>query len=236
MINIAIVEDEEIYSDTLKNYLKQYEEEKGQKFTVEVFTDGLYLLDHFKGQFDIILLDIEMKHINGMTTAEKIRMLDDEVIIIFITNMTQYAIRGYSVDALDYLLKPVGYFAFSQRIERAVSRLKRKEDRYLTIVFRGGARKVKIDDIYYIEVQDHDLIYHTAHGDISVSGSLVHMENKLKDENFFRCNKCYPINLNHVEGMKEGHAIVAGLPISISRSKKKEFLELLSSCMRRTSR
>lgn len=236
MINIAIVEDEGTYSDTLQSYLKQYEEEKDEKFTVEVFTDGLYLLDNFKGQFDIILLDIEMKHINGMTTAEKIRMLDHEVIIIFITNMTQYAIRGYSVDALDYLLKPVGYFAFSQRIERAISRLKRKEDRYLTIVFRGGARKVKIDDIYYIEVQDHDLIYHTASGDFSVSGSLIHMENKLKEEGFFRCNKCYLINLNHVEGMKDGHAIVAGLPISISRSKKREFLDVLSSYMRRTSR
>ena len=203
---------------------------------MEVFTDGLFLLDTFKGQFDIILLDIEMKHIDGMTTAEKIREMDHEVVIIFITNMTQDAIRGYSVDALDYVLKPVAYFAFTQRLERAISRMKRREDRFLTIVFRGGARKIKIHDIYYIEVQDHDIIYHTANGDFTVSGSLINVESKLKDEGFFRCNKCYLINLNHVEGMKDGCAIVAGVPVTISRSKKRDFLEILSSYMRKTKK
>lgn len=236
MINIAIVEDEEKYALTLQNYISKYEKESNAKFSVEVFTDGLFLLDTFKGQFDIILLDIEMKHIDGMTTAEKIRELDHEVVIIFITNMTQYAIRGYSVDALDYVLKPVAYFAFTQRLERAISRMKRREDRFLTIVFRGGARKIKIHDIYYIEVQDHDIIYHTANGDFTVSGSLINVESKLKDEGFFRCNKCYLINLNHVEGMKDGCAMVAGVPVTISRSKKRDFLEILSSYMRKTKK
>lgn len=236
MINIAIVEDEERYAHTLQEYISKYEKESNEKFSVEVFTDGLFLLDTFKGQFDIILLDIEMKHIDGMTTAEKIREMDHEVVIIFITNMTQYAIRGYSVDALDYVLKPVAYFAFTQRLERAISRMKRREDRFLTIVFRGGARKIKIHDIYYIEVQDHDIIYHTANGDFTVSGSLINVESKLKDEGFFRCNKCYLINLNHVEGMKDGCAIVAGVPVTISRSKKRDFLEILSSYMRKTKK
>lgn len=236
MINIAIVEDEERYANTLQNYISKYETESNEKFSVEVFTDGIFLLESFKGQFDIILLDIEMKHIDGMTTAEKIRALDHEVVIIFITNMTQYAIRGYSVDALDYVVKPVAYFAFTERLKRAISRMKRREDRFLTIVFRGGARKIRINDIYYIEVQDHDIIYHTANGDFTVSGSLISVESKLKDDGFFRCNKCYLINLNHVEGMKDGCAIVAGVPVTISRSKKRDFLYILSSYMRKTKK
>lgn len=236
MINIAIVEDEERYALTLQNYISKYERESNQQISVEVFTDGIFLLDSYKGQFDIILLDIEMKHIDGMTTAEKIRELDHEVVIIFITNMTQYAIRGYSVDALDYVLKPVAYFAFTQRLDRAISRMKQREDRFITIVFRGGARKIRINDIYYIEVQDHDIIYHTANGDFTVSGSLISVENQLKDDGFFRCNKCYLINLNHVEGMKDGCAIVAGVPVTISRSKKRDFLDILSSYMRRTKK
>lgn len=236
MINIAIVEDEERYALTLQNYISKYERESNQQISVEVFTDGIFLLDTYKGQFDIILLDIEMKHIDGMTTAEKIRALDHEVVIIFITNMTQYAIRGYSVDALDYVLKPVAYFAFTQRLERAISRMKRREDRFLTIVFRGGARKIRINDIYYIEVQDHDIIYHTSNGDFTVSGSLISVENQLKDDGFFRCNKSYLINLNYVEGMKDGCAIVAGVPVTISRSKKRDFLDILSSYMRKTKK
>lgn len=236
MINIAIVEDEERYAQTLQNYISKYERESNKQFSVEVFTDGIFLLDTYKGQFDIILLDIEMKHIDGMTTAEKIRELDHEVVIIFITNMTQYAIRGYSVDALDYVLKPVAYFAFTQRLERAISRMKRREERFITIVFRKGARKIRINDIYYIEVQDHDIIYHTANGDFTVSGSLISVENQLKDEGFFRCNKCYLINLNHVEGMKDGCAMVAGVPVTISRSKKRDFLDILSSYMRKTKK
>ena len=66
-------------------------------------------MENYSGDFDIILMDIQMKYMDGMTAAEQIRKLDSEVIIMFITNMTQYAIRGYEVDALDYVVKPVEY-------------------------------------------------------------------------------------------------------------------------------
>ena len=99
-----------------------------------------------------------------MTAAEKIREHDSEVVIIFITNMPQYAIKGYLVDALDYVLKPVSYFAFSQRIDRALVRMKRRDRKYLTIAVKGGMQKIDISQIYYVEVQDHDLIYYTAAG------------------------------------------------------------------------
>ena len=70
-----------------------------------------------------------MKFMDGMSAAEEIRKVDTEVVIIFITNMAQYAIRGYAVDALDYVLKPVSYFAFSQRLSRAIGRMKKTRDK-----------------------------------------------------------------------------------------------------------
>ncbi len=75
-------------------------------------------------------MDVEMKFMDGMSAAEEIRKMDTEVVIIFITNMAQYAIRGYAVDALDYVLKPVSYFAFSQRLNRAIGRMKKRDKDY----------------------------------------------------------------------------------------------------------
>ena len=115
MINIAIVEDEKLYVSQFKEYISRYEKESGNRINVSVFPDGAEIVENYSGDFDIILMDIQMKYMDGMTAAEQIRKLDSEVIIMFITNMTQYAIRGYEVDALDYVVKPVEYFSFSQK-------------------------------------------------------------------------------------------------------------------------
>ena len=102
-----------------------------------------------------------MEHMDGMKAAEWIRNLDEEVILIFITNMAQYAIRGYAVDALDYVLKPVSYFAFSQRLNRAIGRMKKREQKVIMVNIKGGAVRVNVANIYYIESQGHTLILHT---------------------------------------------------------------------------
>ena len=89
-------------------------------------------MQKYQSQYDIILMGIEMKFVNGMTAAEKIRKMDSEVVIIFITNMAQYAIRGYAVDDLDYVLKPVSYFAFSQKLVRVLNRMKKERAKRLS--------------------------------------------------------------------------------------------------------
>ena len=115
-------------------------------------------------------MDIEMEFMNGLTAAEKIRVKDDEVVIIFITNTPQYAMKGYTVDALDYVLKPLSYFAFSQKIDRALTRLERRKKKYISISIKGGMKKLEIPGIHYVEVRDHDLIYHTDKGTFEKKG------------------------------------------------------------------
>ena len=113
---------------SLQEFLQQYaERERRECSTLPVYSDGDQIVHKYKSQYDIILMDVEMKFMDGMSAAEEIRKADTEVVIIFITNMAQYAIRGYAVDALDYVLKPVSYFAFSQRLNRAISRMKKRE-------------------------------------------------------------------------------------------------------------
>ena len=133
MYQLAIVEDEDSYAAQLMEYISQYQTESGNYFKITRYTDGDEITNGYKGQFDIILMDIEMKLMDGMTAAEEIRKLDSDVVIMFITNMTNYAIRGYQVDALDYVLKPVSYFAFSQKLGRAISKIKKTSAKIISI-------------------------------------------------------------------------------------------------------
>lgn len=146
MLEIAIVEDEENYRKVLCQYLEKYEKETGEKIHTSIFTDGDEIVENYTAKYDIILMDIEMQFMNGMDAAHKIREVDRSVIIIFITNMAQYAIQGYEVDALDYVLKPISYFAFSQKIQRAVGRMKKREERYINIISKSGVNKVAVNE------------------------------------------------------------------------------------------
>lgn len=181
MIRIALVEDDPAYAEQLTSYLREYEKESKERISVQTFSDGEDIVTEYRADYDIILMDVEMKFMDGMSAAEEIRKMDTEVVIIFITNMPQYAIQGYRVDALDYVLKPVSYFAFTQRIDRALTRLKKREKKYLTIAVKGGMMKLDLSEICYVEVQDHDLIYHTVDQDYRTKGTRRDAEESLAD-------------------------------------------------------
>ena len=230
MIQIAIVEDEEIYVKQLTEYIRKYQTERGRSIKVTVFGDGEDITENYNGGFDIILMDIQMRFMDGMTAAEKIRQMDQKVIIMFITNMSQYAIRGYAVDALDYVLKPVSYFALTQKLDRAITRMKKRVKKYITISTSSGVRKMNVSEIYWIESQGHRLTYHTKQGEYeATSNSMKEIEEKLSEENFFRCNKGYLLNLQQVNGIQDGYAIVNDKKLIISRARKNDFLKALTN-------
>ena len=168
---------------------------------------------------------------NGMTTARHIREVDSDVMILFITNMAQYAIHGYEVDAMDYILKPIQYFPFSKRLERALGRLKKQEKRYLIIPVKGGTKKIEIHDIFYVESQRHNITVHTKTEAFTFPATMREMEEKLLEYHFFRCNKGYLVSLNHVDSIVDGCAVVNGAHLLISRGRKNEFMEALAEFM-----
>ena len=118
MFRIAIVEDDTSCAEQLEEYLRRYGREAGEELEVCRFSDGLELADGYRPIYDLILLDIEMPHLDGMTAARKIREADSEVLLLFITNMAKYAISGYEVEALGFMLKPVNYFALSLKLKK----------------------------------------------------------------------------------------------------------------------
>lgn len=229
MIKIAIVEDDITYSTQLENYLHKYEAEYGEKMEISTYSDGSIIVEDYHSQFDIILMDIEMRIMDGMSAAESIRKIDKDVVIIFITYTPQYAIRGYAVEALDYIVKPVSYFAFSQRLSRAIARMKKREQKSVIISVKSGVVRLGANSIYYIESQGHDIIYHTDKGEYVTSGTMKDLEYALKSLHFFRGSKWYLINLSQVEGLEDGCArLKNGALVALSRGQKKKFMSALA--------
>lgn len=161
MKHIAVVEDDSSASQQIQNYLSLYQKENEQEFSVTVFADGLSILEDYHPIWDIILMDIEMPLMDGMTAAKRIRELDQSVIIIFITNMAKYAIKGYEVGALDFVLKPVSYFAFSLKITKALTSLAHREKASVLLTFKNGMMRLPAEDITYIEILRRQMIVHT---------------------------------------------------------------------------
>ena len=228
MTRIAIVEDEAAVREQLAGYVQRYTRQYGTQFEVTMFTDGVEILEDYRPVYDIIFLDVEMQHLDGMETARRIRELDSDVLLIFITNMAQYAIKGYAVGALDYVLKPVPYFAFSQQLQKAVNQLAKRTRHYLAVSVDGGMRRLDAATIYYIESEGHRVHFYTEDGDFSAPGALKALEEKLTGRLFARCNSGYLVNLAQVSGVQQNTVQVGPHELQISRPKRRAFLAALA--------
>lgn len=235
MIRAAIVEDDPRDRDMLRQYLRQYEEESGERFQVALFSDGVELVEGYRPDYDVILMDIEMALMDGMEAARQIRRVDGEVVILFITNAPQYVTQGYTVDALDYVLKPITYFSFSQKMGRALARRRLRRRQFLMVPVRGGARKVDAAQIDYIEVRDHELVYHLGEDALSVKGTLSDVEQGMERGTFFRCGASYLVNLERVERVEDDRALVGRTWLPVSRARRKAFLDALNNYMNEVS-
>ena len=224
MLRVAIVEDEEECREVLRDMISRYAEEQQKQIRVQEFSDGSELVDNYKPDYDILLLDIEMPHLDGMKAAEKIRETDQDVVIVFITNMAQYAIKGYEVNALDFIIKPVNYSTFSMRFTRAIGRVKNREGRRVCLYLQDGPKWIDSREIYYIDIQNRMLHYHTPEGVYSVRGTLKDVQEQLADWNFVKCNQCYLVNLKFVSEIKKNFVVVAGTELEISRRNRNAFL------------
>ena len=156
---------------------------------------------------------------------------DGEDIVTDYTASYDLIIQGYKVNALDYILKPISYFSFSESMVRALAKVKTPEKEYITIVLKGGKKKLDVARICYVEVQDHVLIYHTLDGDFETKGTMRDTDNQFDPKKYFRCNRCYLVNLEFVETYQGSDIMVNGDTIQVSRSRRKPFLDALNEYM-----
>ena len=232
MIRIAVVEDETEQAETILSMLKRYEKENDEPVAAEHFRDGLAFLESYTFRFDCVFMDIDMPHMNGMDCAVELRRTDKKVNLVFVTNLVGYAVKGYEVGALGYIVKPVRYAPLSVLLDKLAA--DRRKNREKEVVLRKGEtmRRIPVSELYYVEVMAHDLIFHTKDGTVTSPGKMKDAETELSPHGFFRCHNSYLVNLQYVYGVGESDLLVGKERVPLSRRKKKEILEAVNDFLR----
>ena len=230
MLKICVLEDESLPLERMKAYLHQFQiEHSNFEYMLETYSSAFDLLEHYSRDVDLLFLDIRVPDMSGMEAAKRIREIDQNVMILFVTNLTQYAIEGYSVNAFDYILKPLAYNSFSSKLERALRMLSyRSSDITLDLRTRDGGRRVSADSITYIEISNHDILVHIGTEQIRQWGTLAKFEEQLREAHFARCSSSYLVNLKYVQKVLGDQVLVGGDALPISRPRRKEFLNALA--------
>lgn len=225
MLNIAIIEDNENDAKALLKTFKKYEKETGEVINAVWFKDAEAFLTGYKPIYDVVFMDIMLGEsgLDGMAAAKRLRQYDNEVKLIFITTMAQFAIDGYEVNALDYFLKPVNYYKIKMRLDR-VRYLAKSNCVYVMANVNGAQMRISSDDIYYVEVITHTLNYHTRDGVYCARGVLKNIEKILAPVGFARCGISYLVNLNKIKSIKKNTLVVGDDELRITRGKQKEFM------------
>lgn len=227
MLKIALVEDSKLDMQNVVNFIDKFSEIKGERIIVNKFYNAVDFFEE-NSSFDIVYFDIEMPHMNGMEAAQKLRKKDKDVVIIFITNLAGYALEGYAVEAFDFVIKPVEYYNFSLKLQRAIDRVTLNKFIKINIKTEKGNIIVSSREVFYIEIFDHYLLFHTTSGIFKSLGKLYEIEKTLLEEGFFRSNRCYLINLEYVRGVLDTGVEIQNETLPISRRRRKDLLNAIA--------
>lgn len=225
--SVLVIEDDDSDFLHFKQLLEGYGKEEQIEFTIARRKNGASFKAEKNTGFDLAFFDIDLKDSNGIDLSKTLREEDKDVGIIFLTNLAQFAIKGYEVDALDFLVKPLSYFDFRLKMRKALSRIKNRDEEII-ISNQNNFMAIKTSTIKYIEVRHHDIFFHTTTGIIKSYGSLKELESKLDHNLFVRCNNCFLVNLDYVTGVDGYDAIIGDERLLISHPKKKEFLRAVN--------
>ncbi|MFA6829990.1 MAG: LytTR family DNA-binding domain-containing protein [Bacilli bacterium] len=228
MIKIAIVEDSASDSEKLKDFVVSWNKEHNQAADIIVFNNAIAFLNNYKAVYDLIFMDIMMPYLDGMSAAKKLREIDSQTALVFVTSLAQYAVEGYEVNAFDFIVKPFVYAEFSLKFSRMQQKLERRNHEFICLQTISGTFKIESSQIYFVEVTKHTLVFHTSLGDFSQYSSLKKIESLLNPKLFAKCSNCYLVNVGcAIKYDKDNVTLNCGgkeICLGISRSKRKEFL------------
>ena len=228
MLRLAIVDDSPEDSAALHALVSEYFQKNDQTCMIHVYNSPLDFI-RSTDNHDIVFMDIRMEKLDGLEVARLMRKINTDAILIFVTAMAQLAIKGYEVDALDFIVKPADPAAINYVLTKALARLENISNTIFALKTSGGIVSLSSNDITYVEVFDHNLAYHTTKGIYYVRGRLSDVIKKLDQRHFIMCNRSFVVNLRFVSSACSEYLVVDGKKIFISKSHSKEIMRHFTS-------
>ena len=232
MIHIAICDDEKQMSDHIRLLVSDFFRKKNREISLRTFLSGEELLN-YDGQIDILFLDIQMKDIDGMETARRLRADKFQGFLIFITVLKEMVFQSFEVQAYDYLVKPVEEKQFERTMERLLASMQSVGEDSLLVQKGYEGRIIRKDEIVFCEIIDRKIYLNLVSDEVlDYYERIENLETKLGGH-FFRCHRSYLINLKHLKGYKNGTAYMDnGKEVPVSRLRSKEFSNVVLQYMK----
>lgn len=226
-MRIAVCDDENIYRQQALNAIESIS--KNLDIIVDTFGNGNELINKFRAlPYDLIMLDIEMPEIDGITLAKKLREISEDVYIVFLTSHIEFALEGYEVNALRYLTKPVNHQKLKEILDYIVQ--KQSKEEVLWIKNDEFEEKVRLSDILYLEAQNQNVVINTEDKAYTTRYNLGDFEKELADKGFVRIHRGYLVPLENISRLgKNCVHLETGVCLPVSRSKEKPLKEALLS-------
>ena len=232
MIHIAICDDEKYMSDHIRSFVSDFFRKKNREISLHMFSGGEELLS-YTGQIDILFLDIQMKDMDGMETARKLRADQFRGFLVFITVLKEMVFQSFEVQAYDYLVKPVDKKQFEKTMDRLYASMQNASEDILLVQKGYEGRIIREEEIVFCEIIDRKIYLNLTSGEVvDYYERLEHLETKL-DSHFFRCHRSYLINLKHLKGYKNGTAYMDdGKEVPVSRLRSRELSDVVLQYMK----
>jgi Response regulator of the LytR/AlgR family len=214
MLKIAICDDERYFRDNVKDYVMTYMNQLKITGEIDMFSSGKRFIEMGIEiqKYDIIFLDINMKGLDGIQTAKKIRDVSKDIFIVFVTAYINYTLEGYKVDAIRYLLKDDMNFKYT--IQECIDAIIEKMDYKVLkreFLFSEGKKTLILDNILYIESHLHKLEVHVMEKELKIYSlyeKLDSIEEQLKAYGFIRIHQSFLINIKYLKDVTNYKAIL----------------------------
>lgn len=221
MLRVAVVEDDAAERKRIQDNLLALPE----KMEIDTFVSGMAFAIGEMKNYDIVLMDIDMPGMNGIETAKRLRAVNKSAVLVFVTNMVQFAIAGYEVEALDFIVKPINPYSFALKMKRAICRTAKRSEDELTVRTDNVLHRVPILSIRYVEVSGHYITYHTPSGVYQEYATMKDVKERLSQHPFAQCSQSYLVNMKYITSVSREKVVVGDTPIFISRRMRAEFLD-----------
>lgn len=224
--SFAICENESIQAEWLQSLVEEYAAQRGITIHVSIWESAEAFLFRYSENknVDVILLDIQMNELNGMAMAQKLRERDDQVAIVFITGMTEFIGEGYSVEAVDYLIKPVKKEKLFQVLNRSLNKIIASLT-YIIVDQQDEQLKVALEEIIAIEVDGRELSIKTDKQHIQIKQSLNEFMNRVDSNQFVQPYRNRVVNCGRIKRVNKGELVMDdGSVVPISRRNQKKMV------------